>query len=236
MALNIADLKKISRIDIEKSILLNVYYSYEGYVVGDIAEFGTRKGGTAYVIAEAMGACEATTTSNETGISSKSLHLFDSFEGLPEPAHQADKNRMDVLSGAWSKGSMTGLSAEELRSYMLKFLSDNSIKIYEGFYSETLKLIAEDTKFSMVHLDSVLYLSTIEVLDYLFANKHISKGANVLFRAWNTNMSSNDSGERRAWSEVVESYGIISSEPTYYGWQCARFTVHDYKGMQTPNS
>lgn len=199
---------------------------------GHIAEFGINTGRTAKCIAASMHEYEQRIQSKGRALNdSKSLHLFDSFQGMPEALHDADKVSPGVVDGSWGAGALKTMSADKLYSTISKIFNAKKVHIFEGLYSKTLPMIPNDTRYGMIHMDSTLYLSTFEVLDYLFGHGLVAKGALILFKGWNTNRARNIAGERRAWLEVGEKYDIIPSDPAYFGWQGVKFFIHGYRGM-----
>jgi hypothetical protein len=211
---------------------LGVLYNFKAHVDGHIAEFGTNTGRTAKYIAASMHEYEQCMQSKGRALNdSKSLHLFDSFQGMPEAQHDADKTSPDVVDGTWDAGALKTMSADKLYSTISKIFNAKKVQIFEGFYSRTLPMIPNDTRYSMIHMDSTLYLSTFEVLDYLFGHGLVAEGALILFKGWNANRARNNAGERRAWLEVGEKYDIIPSDPAYFGWQGVKFFIHGYRGM-----
>jgi hypothetical protein len=112
---------------------------------GSMAEVGVYRGGTARVIREA----DAT----------RSLHLFDTFEGLPEPAETDTK----FLWGRFRKGQFS-YSLENVRSY----LGDcHKVHFHKGLFPATGEAV-KDEKFSFVHADVDLYASTWGLLDFFY--------------------------------------------------------------------
>ena len=78
----------------------------------------------------------------------------------------------------------------------------------------------------MVHLDCDLYSSTSEVLEQLFSRKLLAEGSVVCFDDWNCNRSSPRFGQRRAWREAVEKYGVGYSDCGDYAVLGHKFIVH----------
>ena len=191
---------------------------------GDFAEFGTFSGTTSEFIAAAI--ADAQTQSwalngGAPGNLARKLHLFDSFEGLPEITHQ-----VDVEAEIWKKGMFQGMTAEELRQHISNYLPADDIKIYSGWYKNTLPSIPAGQKYALVHIDCDLYESTIDVLDYLIANHHLSDGCAIFFDDWNCSAASPAFGERRAWNEVVEKYQLRFSDCGDYSIYGHKFLVH----------
>jgi O-methyltransferase len=212
----------ISHRFIAENLVMGVAYAVHSAVPGDIAEFGTHTGRTARVVSRAMRLYRA----------NKSLHLFDSFEGLPEATAAADLQNVHVKAGIWGQGALKGIFPEQLHRQCAKQIGADSVRIYKGWFSETLPKIPAGTKFSMVHIDSDLYLSAHEVLDFLFRNRSVSGGAMILFDDWQCNRASNEFGERRAWKEVVERHKVEAENMGCYGWGGHKFIVHSYRESQ----
>jgi hypothetical protein len=206
--------------DVIAKLKMGVEYIVGCEVTGDVAEFGTASGKTAKTIAAAIKNYDFTNT--------KKLHLFDSFEGLPESTESSDKNSPMVKSGRWGKGKYTGLSKNELETSIKQFLPETKIFLYEGWFNKTVKEIAPGTKFSMLHIDCDLYSSTIEVLDHLFDNKIIAEGAIIFFDDYNGNKASPQHGERKAWSEIIKKFNVEYSDGGDYGAGSKKFIIHSY--------
>ena len=134
------------RLETEMILLDNEAYNiYMGVrqtakVVGDIAEVGVYKGGSAKLICEAKG--------------NRQLHLFDTFEGLPS-AGSAD---------ALFKPGQFSSSLEAVRSYLSGY---EAVCFYKGVFPETAAPI-ENRRFSFVHLDVDIYESTVTSLDFFY--------------------------------------------------------------------
>jgi O-methyltransferase len=107
---------------------------------GDIAEVGVFRGGTARVICETKG--------------NRCLHLFDTFEGLPEPSE---------VDSAFRKGQYA-CSLETVRNYLGGF---PDVQFYKGYFPATAKPV-KDRCFSFVHLDVDLHESTLQALEFFY--------------------------------------------------------------------
>jgi O-methyltransferase len=108
---------------------------------GTFAELGVFRGVTAKLICEAKGAVP--------------LHLFDTFEGLP------DVSRCD---GRFRKG-MFRTDEERVRRRLAAY---PNVEIHRGLFSETADLV-RDQRFSFVHLDVDLYEVTRGALEFFYA-------------------------------------------------------------------
>jgi O-methyltransferase len=105
---------------------------------GDMAEAGVYLGGTARLIL-------STSTS-------KRLHLFDTFAGLPF-------GEGDFEAGEW-KGSIA-----EVRRNLSEFSS--RLEFHQGYFPDSAAGL-EDLRFSFVHLDLDLYQSTLSALEWFW--------------------------------------------------------------------
>lgn len=211
--------------EIRIKLSLGVEYIYSCAVQGDIAEFGTMTGRTASIMASAVNRCDRDYSKYNT----KRIHLFDSFIGLPDAESKIDKESPQVKSGVWSKGTCKGISKELLVKMCSKYIPKDRITIYDGWFKDTLCQISKETTFALIHIDCDLYQSTIEVLDYLFANQHVDEGSAIFFDDYNCNRASPELGERRAWKEIIEKYSVIFSDGGEYGSACRKFIIHAYR-------
>ena len=116
-------------------------------VPGDMVEFGVAYGASARMIGEYGGG--------------RTLHLFDTFSGLPKPSAY-DSPRF--YQGSYS------CSLESVQQY----LAGLPCRFYEGFFPGTAAALEQDT-FSFVHLDVDLYESTLAGLKFFYPR--MSRGA-----------------------------------------------------------
>ncbi len=84
------------------------------------------------------------------------LHLFDTFEGLPDPGRQERK---------WMR---TGDYASSLKSVDAFLASHKNISIYPGLFSPDVARPVLDRGFSFVHLDVDLKSSTLDCLRFFY--------------------------------------------------------------------
>ena len=108
---------------------------------GDLAEVGVYQGASARLICEVKG--------------DRPLHLFDTFEGLPEPGGNDDK--------VFEQGKFN-CSLESVRSYLREF---PNVHYYKGIFPATAGPVAE-RKFAFVNLDVDLYESTRSAIEYFY--------------------------------------------------------------------
>lgn len=123
---------------------------------GDFAELGVSTGGSAKLISEVKG--------------DKVLHLFDTFEGLPDTsAHDTHLSRGQYLCALPAV-------KEYLRSY-------SNIRYYQGLFPGTASAAAS-ARFSFVHLDVDLYQSTLDGLAFFYPR--MSKGGVIISHDYST--------------------------------------------------
>lgn len=134
---------------------------------GLIAEFGVHNGTSINYMARKT---------------SRIIHGFDSFEGLPES-----------WSGVFSKGTFN-LDGKEPKVR-------KNVKLYKGFFSETLPLFLEKNKesFAFIHIDADLYSSTKCIFDLI--KERIKSGTIIQFDEF-FNYPGWQRGEYRAFEEL----------------------------------
>jgi O-methyltransferase len=110
-----------------------------GQVAGDIAEVGTAGGGSARLITEYSG--------------EKTVHLFDTFEGLPKPG--ALDNRFREGSYRWDLSDVQ------------QYLNGRRVEFHKGMFPASAASV-QNLRFSFVHLDVDLYQSTLDSLKFFY--------------------------------------------------------------------
>ena len=126
-------------------------------ISGDIAEVGVYKGGTSKLLCESKG--------------EKNLFLFDTFEGLPK----TKEYDLFVQSG-W----LHDTSVDSVKKYLEKY---ENVYFFKGVFPETANSII-DKKFCFVHLDTNLYQSTIDSLEFFWPR--MVKGGRIVSHDYNT--------------------------------------------------
>ena len=153
-------------------------------IQGDLAEVGVAYGASARIIADHS--------------SNRTLHLFDTFDGLPVP----DACDSQKFAHGDFKSDVDSVRA---------FLSDANVQIHKGYFpSETGSAVADRT-FSFVHLDVDLYRSTIESLKFFYPR--MSPGAVLI---------SHDYGTAEGVNRAFEEFFADKPEPYIglTGYQC----------------
>lgn len=108
---------------------------------GDFAEVGVYAGGSARMVCEIKG--------------DRALHLFDTFEGLPEPTF-ADSSSM--------RKKMYTATFDLVKTYLGGY---KNVFFYPGMFPETAGPVVNKS-FAFVHLDVDLYRSTLECLKFFY--------------------------------------------------------------------
>ncbi len=114
---------------------------------GDIAECGVYRGGTAFLLASTL---------VESGVTNKQLHLFDTFQGMPQTAN-AD-------ASTHRRGDFGDTSLEHVTNLLHEF---SFVTLNEGFIPATLDVV-KDRYFAMVHVDVDLYQSTKDAFEFFY--------------------------------------------------------------------
>ena len=119
---------------------------------GEAAEVGVYKGGSAKLIASIL--------------KNKTVHLFDTFEGMPEDDDQPDGHEA---------GTFCDTSLSEVKRYLSGL---DNCEFHKGFFPSTAKLLGE-TKFSFVHLDADIYQTTKAGIEFFFPR--LTSGGIIFF-------------------------------------------------------
>ena len=141
--------KLIWQIHKDRRSLLTAFEAFLVYSVaraqaakeGAFAEVGVYKGASAKLICEAKG--------------DKPLHLFDTFEGLPQ-ATKVDRNIHKI--GQY-KGSL-----ESVQEYLGGY---ENLHYHKGVFPDSTKSV-EDTTYAFAHFDVDLYEGTLACLEYFY--------------------------------------------------------------------
>lgn len=201
-----------------------------GGVVGDVLEFGVLGGWSARII------CETLRDLFNLG----NVHLFDSFEGLPEYTSEVDRRSYEIGGrNIWTDkmrfpddflAQYGGRHDLHIRDRLSEIIRPERLFINRGFYAETLKTDLS-VKASLVHIDCDLYQSTVEVLWGLHRMAALQDGCVLLFDDWNCNRANPDFGERRALREFLEGQHRFTASPWFtYGYNGAAFILHEHAG------
>ncbi|CAI9121126.1 TylF/MycF/NovP-related O-methyltransferase [Brytella acorum] len=133
--------RSASLLSSDEAFMLHEFAQAQAALPGVMAEFGVYQGASAAVLCAAKG--------------SRPLHLFDTFEGLPEPSTKDGK----VFSSGQFKGTLPRVK-NALRGY-------TDVHYHRGIFPETAHGL-EDLRFSFVHLDVDLHDATLAGLEFFY--------------------------------------------------------------------
>lgn len=153
---------------------------------GCIAEVGVFRGGTALK----MSLIEK----------NSEIHLFDTFEGMPNFSKNYDKD--------WKKGSFKDTSYEEVKKI---FSNNKNVHIYKGMFPQETGKFIIDKKFKFVHLDVDNYESYIDSLNF-FYEKIIDDGI-IIFDDYEEKCCP---GAKKAVDEFFKNKEKIIFDKTYF--------------------
>lgn len=148
-------------------------------IEGDIAEVGVYKGGSAKLMRAATG---------------KPVHLFDTFEGLPELCEK--DNPKQFQKGRYA--SSFGIVKNYLNQY-------SEVYFYPGIFPSTAEPV-KDKKFSFVHIDVDIYESTLNCLKFFYPR--MSSGGVIISHDY-----PGSDGARRAIDEFLKYKPEIAIQP-----------------------
>ena len=145
-------------------------------VPGDMVECG--------VFAGAQVAIMATAVMNHENGEGRKVHLYDSFEGIPEAGpHDTEQPGVGPLPGG-GEGKLvsSGVSvcpAEAVKSHMARWDVDaGRLEYHVGWFQDTVEGWPEDHGIALLRLDGDLYDSTLVCLEALYP--HLSEGGALI--------------------------------------------------------
>lgn len=161
---------------------------------GDIAEVGVFRGGSARIICEAR--------------ANKPVHLFDTFEGLPD-SEPLDWNTRDRTH--YERGQFAA-SLDSVRNYLKPY---RDVHFYKGYFPDTAGPVRDRT-FSFVHLDVDTLKSTRGCLEFFY--ERMETGGVIISHDYST-----AAGVRKAFDEFF----VDKPEPVIElaGSQCMAMKV-----------
>ena len=128
------------------------------HLSGSVAELGVYKGGSAKIICELKGG--------------KKLFLFDTFEGLPEV-----ESGVDLAKKEWFNDT----SFNRVKEYLKKY---ENVNFLVGKFPDTITEEVSKEVFSFVNLDTDLYKSTLDGLNFFWPR--MVKGGRIVSHDFNT--------------------------------------------------
>jgi len=144
-----------------------VVYLERNQLPGALVECGVWRGGAAAMMALANLA---------EGSERRMLHLFDSFQGMPEPDLAHDGEEALRWAGRRGDGSLVGTGVnvahpEDVKSLIIDRIGypESSVVIHTGWFQDTLPLARSQIgPIALLRVDGDWYESTLVVLEYLF--------------------------------------------------------------------
>lgn len=132
-------------LDYPRLALLSCAIKETARLEGDIAEFGSYRGGSAGLILRSIPTV-------------KRLHVFDSFEGMPDVSTEDNFHK---------KGDFSDTVEDRVRAGLDSI--GNNFVMHVGFFSKTIPEFPDpDEKFCLSHIDADLYDSILDALEFTY--------------------------------------------------------------------
>lgn len=147
-------IKPFTVIDVQKAFILYQMTKHSLKFAGDIAEVGVYKGGTAKLFSCLMECFD------------KKLHLFDTFEGMPEVRKDLDTH---------DKGDFHDTSLAKVKENVGEY---KNVLYYKGLFPKTATPIKDKT-FCLVHIDVDIYQSVKDCCEFFY--NRIEKNGVMIF-------------------------------------------------------
>jgi len=176
-------------------------------IPGDYFEFGVFRGKS---FISAMQQYELIKNTFASRNENRVFHAFDSFQGLPEPlTSELDK---------FKAKDFYATQAEFERNILKSEFNLNNVKIYPGFFNDTLnsglfdQLKENDTKIAILYVDTDIYSSSKTVLN--FCKSFLQPGSLICLDDFFTLKANQNNGQIRAMREFI----LESPELTFMEW------------------
>ncbi|OHB64667.1 MAG: hypothetical protein A2168_02955 [Planctomycetes bacterium RBG_13_50_24] len=141
-------------VDQDRCFMLYQFVGYANAKEGEMAEVGVYKGGTAKLI------------SKVAAKTAKTVHIFDTFSGMPPT---------DITKDRHKEGDFSDTSLDAVK----KYLADcNNIRFNQGYFPDTATSII-DLSFCFVHIDVDIYESVMESCKFFYPR--LVKGGILIF-------------------------------------------------------
>jgi O-methyltransferase len=154
-------------------------------IPGDFVECGTALGGSAALMA---------LTLRQLGVS-RTLWLFDTFEGLPAPTPEDPDFEVATLFAGTCRGTI-----EEVQSLFAQLHVRDQVQFVKGLFQETLPAVSVP-QIALLHIDGDWYESVKACLDNLYDK--VSPGGIIQFDDYGY-----WKGARKAVDEFLDARGI----------------------------
>ena len=138
------------------ALLQATKYVIHNDVPGDIIECGVYRAGITLVMADTL----------RSSGSSKIIHGFDSFEGMPEALNQ---DALPTGQIVYHQGVLSTTSLVMVMEKMKVFGHQDRVVFHKGFFQDTMPgAISADSRFSFVLIDCDQYAGTKFCLEFLY--------------------------------------------------------------------
>lgn len=151
-------------------------------VPGDMAELGVASGASAKMISARA--------------PERTLHLFDTFEGLPDPSEQ-DSSRFNNKQYRYT--------LDEVQEY----LKGANVIFHKGLFPNSTKGIS-GIQFAFVHLDADLYESTKAGLEWFYPR--LNKGGILISHDYDTSAGVNQAFEEFFTGKPEPYFDLVGSQ------------------------
>jgi O-methyltransferase len=143
-----------SLVDDVRCFMLYQYARHTAALAGDVAEIGVYRGGTARLLARTLAGA-------------KTIHLFDTFAGMPRTDPRRDVHHFE--------GDFDDTSLAEVQRY----LGDcEGLVFHAGRFPETTAPV-RDHRFALVHVDVDIYRSVLDCCEFFYPR--MERGGIMLF-------------------------------------------------------
>lgn len=137
--------RKHTLVSADRCWILASCISQARHLKGDFAEFGVFKGGTALLASRLLA---------EAG-DSRTLHLFDSFAGMPKTS----------VDEPYTAGDFNQTSATKVEKLVTQ--TQTNVKLHIGFIPDTFTDAGID-QLAFAHVDVDLYQSVLDCIEYVY--------------------------------------------------------------------
>eukprot|EP00966_Prymnesium_polylepis_P138565 3201447-Prymnesium_polylepis.1 len=140
----------------------------------DVFQFGVYTGGAMKMMARVLPAF-------------RRLVGFDSFQGVPEEDSNTDLGHPTWKKGGFSAADALGVyNLDELMSQVKANINDGRARLVPGFFNESLPKVNLDALCPpfLVDVDSDLYISAMQALDWLFESGLACPGMLLRYDDW----------------------------------------------------
>lgn len=181
-------------------------------IPGDYSEFGVWRGG-ASIFARAV--------LKAHGVEDRTVHVFDSFEGLPKASTGED-------SDSWSKMTYLMIPLEEVQSNFDAFgLLDAQTQFHQGFFRTSCPQFRNEFggRLSIVRLDGDMYESTMDILYNVY--EFLSVSGYVIIDDYSISVCKKAIQEFMERNRIEEKIISIDAASSY--WQKTKEVVLDHE-------